>query len=123
MRVLLVDDSRAQRAFLRRMLTGLGFDVVEAEDGERGLTQLQAAGPFDLALVDWNMPVMSGIDFVRHAKAEPANAAMKVVMVTSETGTDRMTEALAAGADEYIMKPFAPDVLAQKLGLIGLDLA
>ena len=105
------------------MLAALGFDVVEAEDGQRGLAQLQAAGPFDLALVDWNMPVMSGIDFVRHARADDANAAMKVVMITSETGTDRMTEALAAGADEYIMKPFVPDVLVQKLGLIGLDLS
>lgn len=120
MRALIVDDSRAQRAFLKRMLGGLGFDVVEAEDGQHGLAQLQSAGPFDLALVDWNMPVMTGIDFVRHAKAEGGNEVMKVVMVTSETGTDRMTEALAAGAHEYIMKPFSPEVLAQKLGLIGI---
>ena len=120
MRALVVDDSRAQRAFLKRMLAGLGFDVVEAEDGHQALVQLQSAGPFDLALVDWNMPVMTGIDFVRHARSGDGDAAMKVVMVTSETGMDRMSEALEAGADEYIMKPFSPEVLAQKLELIGL---
>lgn len=120
MRALLVDDSRAQRAFLRRMLATLGFEVIEAEDGQRGLATLQSAGPFDLALVDWNMPVMTGIDFVRQVKSGGANDALKIVMVTSETGTDRVTEALEAGAHEYIMKPFSADVLAQKLEMIGI---
>ena len=121
-RCLVVDDSRVIRKVARRILEDMRFEIEEAADGLEALQAVRRRMP-DAILLDWNMPVMSGIDFVRHAKAEPANAAMKVVMVTSETGTDRMTEALAAGADEYIMKPFAPDVLAQKLGLIGLDLA
>jgi two-component system, chemotaxis family, chemotaxis protein CheY len=120
MRVLLVDDSRAQRAYLRRMMGTLGFDVVEAEDGQRGLEQLARGGRFDLALVDWNMPVMTGIEFVRRSKTVATNPAMKIVMVTSETAMDRMTEALEAGAHEYLMKPFSPDALQQKLDLIGL---
>lgn len=120
MRALVVDDSRAQRAFLKRMLIGLGFDVIEAEDGQRGLERLKTAGPFELVLVDWNMPVMTGIDFVRRATSEGGITTTKLVMVTSETGTERVVEALQAGAHEYIMKPFSPDVLAQKLELMGI---
>lgn len=121
MKALLIDDSRAQRAYLKRMLAELGFAVTEAEDGERGLAQLRTSGPFDVALVDWNMPVMDGLAFLRHVRADAAHAAVPVVMVTSEVAMGRVEEALGAGASEYIMKPFSREVLADKLALLGLS--
>jgi two-component system chemotaxis response regulator CheY len=118
-RALIVDDSRAMRIVLRRALSACGFDdFVDAGDGAEGLTALQS-GPLPVAaFVDWNMPIMSGIEFVTAVRSDPTYAAMVIMMVTSETATDNMELAFAAGADEYVMKPFTPEVIAEKLALV-----
>ncbi|HXE57022.1 MAG TPA: response regulator [Gemmatimonadales bacterium] len=121
MRALVVDDSRAMRAMVGRMVRELGFEVSEAGDGREALARLAAAGPFALALVDWNMPGMDGYELVRAIRANPAYRGLRLVMVTSQTGTDHVARALAAGADEYLMKPFTREAMHEKLALIGFD--
>ena len=122
MRVLVVDDSRATRAVLRRMLNGVGFDVVEAEHGRAALDLLEAdAAMPDVALVDWNMPEMDGLSFVRAVRADPAYERLPLVMVTTESEPAQVVRALSAGADEYAMKPFTADIILDKLALLGLD--
>ncbi|MDZ4825150.1 MAG: response regulator [Actinomycetota bacterium] len=120
MRALIVDDSRAIRLMLKRSLGDCGFDeFLEAGNGQEALDALgQADHVPDAAFVDWNMPVMTGIEFLRAARANPAYAAMAILMVTSETSFEFMAEAIESGADEYIMKPFTPDALRQKLDIV-----
>jgi two-component system chemotaxis response regulator CheY len=121
MKALVVDDSRATRMILRRMLTALGFDeVTEAEHGLDALHRLSGDFRPDLVLVDWNMPEMDGITFVRTLRASPDHERLKVVMVTSESGPRQVYEALKAGADEFAMKPITAEVIADKLALLGL---
>lgn len=120
MRVLIVDDSRAMRKILREMLQPAGFDVVEARHGCEALQRLHAEPPVDLALVDWNMPEMNGLELVRALRAESRFAALPIVMVTTETELEQMTVALAAGANEYVMKPFGAEALLDKLRLLNL---
>jgi len=121
MRALIVDDSRAMRALLRQILTANGFDVLEAGNGQEGLDRLASMlEKPDLALVDWHMPIMDGLTFVRTLRADPANAATRVLMVTTETELGQMASALAAGANEYVLKPFTREVIREKLALIGL---
>ncbi len=123
MKALIVDDSRAMRMIIGRTLKGLGFDCVEAGNGQEGLDAIAASGPFDIALVDWNMPVMDGYDFVCNARSNPANKNMRIMMVTTETEHGQVTRALEAGASEYLMKPFAPEAIAEKLVVLGLKAA
>lgn len=120
MRALVIDDSRAMRSIIGRILTGLGYQFVEAENGRRGLERYEADGPFDMAFVDWNMPEMNGLEFIRAVRADRKDRRLPIVMVTTEAETDRMMLALAAGASEYVMKPFTPDVILGKLELLGL---
>lgn len=122
MRALIVDDSRAVRRLLRGILTDLGFDeVVEAEHGRAALDLLAADGPQpDVVLVDWNMPEMDGLDFVKAVRADRARDGLCLLMVTSESGPEGIVRALAAGVDDYAMKPFTPDVIAGKLQLMGV---
>jgi two-component system, chemotaxis family, chemotaxis protein CheY len=120
MHVLVIDDSRATRMILRRLMTSLGFEVVEAGDGQEALDRLAEVGAVDLALVDWNMPVMSGLEFVKALRADHAYDACKVVMVTTESDVERVVEALEAGANEYAMKPFDRDVITGKLAMVGI---
>ena len=105
-KALVIDDSRAMRTILSGILDELGYEVEGAEDGGQALLILNSGGPFDLALVDWNMPQMTGYDFVCEVREEPRFADLRLVMVTTENEISRMSEALEAGADEYIMKPF-----------------
>lgn len=120
MRALVVDDSRAMRLILARVLRARGCEVLEAGDGEQALALL-GAGPLpDVALVDWNMPVMNGLEFVRAARDEPAYAAMRIVMVTTESESSNVLQALEAGAEEYLFKPFTPEAVVDKLSLLGL---
>ncbi len=105
------------------MLSGWGFTVTEAADGAAALARLERDGPADLALVDWHMPQMSGYDLVRAVRARPGFERMLIVMVTAETETIPMAQALEAGANEYVMKPFTPDILHDKLTLLGLTAA
>ena len=120
MRAIVVDDSRATRAILVRILAELGFECLQAAHGREALEILQAQGDVDLALVDWNMPVMDGLEFVRRVRADGALEGMKLVMVTTEGDTDHLVRALDAGADEYAMKPFTAAVIREKLQLLDL---
>ena len=123
MLALIVDDSRAMRTILGQHLQGLGFRVIEAADGAQGLARLAESGWVDLTLVDWNMPVMNGIEFVRAVRRRPEHDAMRLMMVTTESDLEKVTMALDGGADEYVMKPFTRDIIAHKLGMMGLPLA
>ena len=120
MRALVIDDSRTMRRIVARSLQGLGFETLEAEHGQHAL-DLLAEGPVpDLACVDWNMPVMDGLTFVGRARAEPALRGMTLMMVTTESEHSQIVRALAAGAHEYLIKPFTAEAVRDKLGLLGL---
>lgn len=121
MNALVIDDSRAMRLILGRMLRELGFDVADATNGREGLDQLTDTAP-DLVLVDWNMPEMSGIEFLEAMRRPPYSSTSKVVMVTTETEIPQVLRALGAGADEYLMKPFTKDAVLDKLHLLGFEL-
>lgn len=120
MKALVVDDSRAIRSIVSRIVRSAGFEVMEAGDGQEALTRLRdTAAPVQLALVDWNMPVMNGLEFVKAARAEGTFADMRIVMVTTETEFGNVQQALEAGASEYLMKPFTKEAFAEKLALLG----
>jgi len=116
---LIVDDSRIIRKVARRIVEGLGYQVIEAGDGAQAYALCQAQTP-DLILLDWNMPVMDGLDFLKRLRALPHGGEPRVVFCTAETDVPRIAEALAAGADEYVMKPFDGDILESKLAEAGL---
>ena len=122
MHALIIDDSRAMRRILQNIVQPLGFDVLEAADGRQGLDQLYGAAEVEVVLVDWNMPVMDGLEFVRTVRNNPDYKTQKIVMVTTETEPERMARALMAGVDEFVMKPFTPEILIEKLKLIGVAL-
>lgn len=119
MRALIVDDSRFVRSLLRGMLERMGFECDEAGDGQVGLERMRAGPEFDVALVDWNMPVMNGLEMLQGLRAEGFEG-VKVMMVTTEAENDFILRALDAGADEYLMKPFDAEGLAEKLALMEL---
>jgi len=119
MRALIVDDSRFVRTILRGMLEEKGIECEEAADGQAGMDRLQEGAPFDLALVDWNMPIMDGLEMLKQLRSE-GFADVKVMMVTTEAENDFILRALDAGADEYMMKPFDGEALSEKLALMGL---
>lgn len=119
MRTLIVDDSRFIRDYLASLLEERGIECVGTENGQEGLKSVLRSGPFDVALVDWNMPVMGGLDFVRAVRSDHAFDAMKIVMVTTEAENGFITAALDAGANEYLMKPFDERGLFDKLHMIG----
>lgn len=119
MRVLIIDDSRAMRALLKAAIKPLGAESVEAANGQEGLDRLAASGPFDLILVDWNMPVMNGLEFVANARPK-VGPDVKIVMVTTEVEMTQVAKALNAGADEYVMKPFTNEILRDKLSMLGV---
>lgn len=120
MRALVVDDSRVIRSILRRYLGELGWEVFEAGHGREALEVLEREGPMDVALVDWNMPEMDGITFLRTVRRIPRYRDMALLMVTTETEADRVVQAMAAGASEYLMKPFDKEALLARLTLLGL---
>lgn len=119
MRALIVDDSRFIRDYLTSLLKGHGLECSAAENGRDGLNCLGASGPFDVALVDWNMPVMGGLEMVKAVRSNPALSALKILMVTTEAENGFIEAALNAGADEYLMKPFDESGLMEKLEMIG----
>jgi len=116
---LVVDDSRVIRKVARRILEDLRFRVEEAGDGLEALTFCRKAMP-EAVLLDWNMPVMSGIDFLRALRKERGGESPIVVFCTTENDIDHISEAIKAGADEYIMKPFDGDILQSKFIEAGL---
>ena len=120
MLALVVDDSRAMRAILTRLLRDLGFDVLEAGDGAQALVVIDGGNIPDVCLVDWNMPVMDGLGFVRAVRAREELKDVNLMMVTTESEQDQIVRALAAGAHEYVIKPFTPEIITDKLALLGL---
>lgn len=123
MQALVIDDSRVMRKLLGTMLGRLGFEVVEAGDGVQGLARIEAGPLPGVLLVDWNMPEMNGVDMIRAVRGRRDWDALRILMVSSETNPGQMSEALAAGADEYLMKPFTADSLWAKLDMLGLTAA
>lgn len=118
---LVVDDSRTIRRILSETLKELGYDVSEAENGRVALDALHAVNTrVQFILTDWNMPEMNGLEFLKHVREEKRFDRIPVIMVTSETEAGQMVEALEAGANEYIMKPFTPDILTDKLRIAGV---
>ncbi len=116
---LIVDDSRVIRKVSRHILETLNFTVEEAENGLQGLERCEAAMP-DVVLLDWNMPVMTGIEFITKLRQRPGGDRPKVVFCTTENDVAHIREAISAGADEYVMKPFDHETLQIKLQLVGM---
>jgi two-component system chemotaxis response regulator CheY len=116
---LVVDDSRVVRKVARRMLEGSGFDVTEAEDGALALSACRRKLP-DAILLDWNMPVMNGIEFLRALRSEFGPDNPPVLFCTTENDMRFVEEAIEAGAQEFIMKPFDEQILRGKLEQVGL---
>jgi two-component system chemotaxis response regulator CheY len=119
MRALIVDDSRFVRGYLRGLLEEKGIECEEAADGQQGIDRLSEGEPFDVALVDWNMPVMDGLEMLKTMRST-GYSDVKVMMVTTEAENDFIVRALDAGADEYLMKPFDDEALTEKLAMMGL---
>jgi two-component system chemotaxis response regulator CheY len=121
MRTLVIEDSRAMRSILADILGDVGFEVTLTADAEEALEVLEDEDYFELALVDWNLPGLSGLDLVKAMRERPAFKDTRLMMVTTETEIERVQEALQAGADEYIMKPFDKEMLLEKLALLGIE--
>ncbi len=120
MKVIVADDSKATRSIVKKMLKQIDrrIEVFEAEDGEKALEILYEQEKVDLILLDWNMPNMDGFEFLKAVKKDPRWKDIKVMMITSKTSEKDVEEALNAGADEYLMKPFDKDMLKAKLDMI-----
>jgi two-component system chemotaxis response regulator CheY len=116
---LIVDDSRVVRKLARIMLEELDFECAEADDGQKALDACQQSLP-QLILLDWNMPVMDGIEFLSQLRKMPGGDAPKVILCSTHNQLDQIQQALAAGADEYIMKPFDSDIMLAKLQQVGV---
>jgi two-component system chemotaxis response regulator CheY len=116
---LIVDDSRVVRMVAKKILQELAFETFEAEDGKKALDFCLSRMP-DAILLDWNMPVMNGIDFLRALRKTPGGDAPKVVFCTTENDLQHIMEAMGAGADEYIMKPFDAEIIESKFSQVGI---
>ncbi|MEZ5826523.1 MAG: response regulator [Geminicoccaceae bacterium] len=115
---IVVDDSATVRHVVRRMLDSIGMKVEEAEDGQQALDACRRSMP-DLILLDWNMPVMDGLTFLKHLRRLPSGQNPKVIFCTTVTDLPHIEQALDAGADEYIMKPFDEAIIRAKLHQTG----
>ena len=116
MKILLVDDSSTMRRIQKTQLNKLGInDVIEAENGRHAMQLLAENMPVDIILLDWNMPIMDGYEFLKNMRADAAYKDVKVIMCTSESEKGKVLEAIKAGANDYIVKPFTPDALLKKL--------
>jgi two-component system chemotaxis response regulator CheY len=118
MRILTVDDSATMRRIIRNALKAIGYeDVLEAENGQAGLNSIQRNG-VEFVITDWSMPVMTGLELVRAIRAQPALQHLPILMITAVGQKDDIVQAVAAGVDGYIVKPFDPETLHQKIRLI-----
>jgi len=122
MHALVVDDSNIIRKILTAYLRKMGFEVTVAVNGRDGLEKLKQMEAIDVVLVDWNMPETDGIAFIRAVRAEDPYAGLPIVMVTTNSELENVSEALAAGANAYIMKPFTADAVREKLELLGFQI-
>ena len=121
MRAMVIDDSRAIRLILGKMLKELGFEVIDAENGAVAMDRLKTSEKMDIALVDWNMPEMNGYEFVCEVRKDDAYKDLPLMMVTTETEMSQVVKALEAGANEYVMKPFTKEMITEKLTLMGVQ--
>lgn len=121
MNALVIDDSRATRRVISEIMKSLSFDVIEAGNGQEGLDRLEQFGPPSVVLVDWNMPVMNGLEFIKAVRAIDTYQDVPLMMITTETEMERMAMAFMAGVNEYVMKPFDRDMIQGKLELIGVE--
>lgn len=121
MRALVVDDSSPARLHVGRMLADLGFEVYEAGHGQEARGVLAALGPVELVILDWNMPVMDGLEFLKALRADRAYQQVLVVMATGNSDVSSIGTALEAGANEYVMKPFTAEDLVSKLSMLGFE--
>jgi two-component system, chemotaxis family, chemotaxis protein CheY len=119
-RALVIDDSRAVRRIVSGTLEGFGYETRQAGDGQEALDVLHEGWVPELCTIDWNMPVMDGLQFVSAVRANPAWRSVTLMMVTSEGEQSQIVRALAAGAHEYVIKPFTADAIRDKLALLGL---
>lgn len=119
MKCLIVDDSRVVRRVSRHIVESLGFECEEAEDGQQAFDACQASLP-DAILLNWNMPVMDGMTFLSKLRGMRNGGAPKVIFCTTENTKEHIEQALDAGADEYIMKPFDSDIVTTKFAQVGL---
>lgn len=120
-KAMVVDDSRAVRMILVKMLGEIGYQVSQAGNGKEALSLAeQDPDLFSVVLVDWNMPEMNGIDFVRRFRAQERFRLVPLVMVTTETEMEHVQDALEAGCQDYVMKPFTKNVILDKLRLVGV---
>jgi len=118
MRIMLVDDSKTMRRIQVNQLNALGItDIVEAEDGQDALVKLAANMPVDFMFLDWNMPLMNGYDCLKTIRADKSYSSVEVIMCTSESEKSRVLDALKAGANNYIVKPFDDKAIKEKLGI------
>lgn len=118
MKILVIDDSTTMRGIVRDYLEVLGFDeIIEAHDGESALAAI-ASQPVDLVITDWAMPSMSGPDLVRAIRSSPTHGRLPVLMITGIAEEEDLAQAIAAGVDAYIVKPFAPETLKEKVDQI-----
>ena len=123
MKMLVIDDSKPMRTFLTFLGGQMAFATVEANDGREALDTLirnDPREPFDIALVDWDMPRMNGLEFVQAVRRNRDFASLKLLMVTTQNAHDRVALALEAGADDFLMKPVTEEMLAEKLQILGL---
>jgi two-component system chemotaxis response regulator CheY len=120
MRALVIDDSRAVRIIIGQILREINLEVLEAGNGREGLEQLRRHPDVGLALVDWNMPEMNGLEFIRAVRSQRAYDGIRILMVTTETEGEQVIRALNAGANEYLMKPFNREILVAKLQLLDV---
>ena len=118
--VLIVDDSRATRASIKRIVESLGCTVAEAGNGIEALDRLESDPAIELVLADWNMPGMDGFELVKAIRAERKWSTLPIMMVSAEVDQRQIARALMAGVDEYVMKPFDRDTLIDKLTSIGV---
>ena len=121
MKALVVDDSRAMRRIIGKYLAELGFEVHEASSGLEALVQAHKLEGLSLVMLDWNMPEMDGRTLLLRLRDEPEFADLPIMMVTTESEMEQVEVALAAGASEYLMKPFDRQALLEKLLLLGFD--
>lgn len=120
MKALIVDDSRTMRAVLKRIMEEHSFEIAEAGNGVQALETLSRHGPFKVALVDWNMPDLNGYEFVKQVRSREEFRDLCLIMVTAETEKEHVIQALDAGVNEYVMKPFTPEVIIEKLVMLGI---
>ena len=120
MRALVIDDSRAMRTILTRTMEQLGFEVSSVGDGKQALEAIEQGPKPDVCLIDWNMPVMNGLEFIVEVRKRRELRDVTLMMVTTEAEQANIVRALAAGAHEYVIKPFTLEVIEDKLAMLGL---